>query len=73
MNLMDQVFRSFLNQFVIVFIDVILIYSANHEAHIEYLRVVLETLRNHHLFGKLSKYAFWLEEVTFLGHVIYVQ
>jgi len=58
---------------VIVFIDDILIYSKNREEHAEHLRVVLGILREHHLYGKLSKFEFWLEEVQFLGHLISAQ
>lgn len=73
MDLMNQVFEPFLYQFIIVFIDDILIYSPHYEAHAKYLKIILETLRTHHLFGKLSKYGFWLKEVVFLWHVISAQ
>ena len=56
---------------MVVFIDDILIYSRNREEHAEHLRVVLTVLKEHQLYGKLSKCEFWLEEVQFLGHVIY--
>ena len=70
MDLMNRVFKPFLDQFVIVFIDDILVYSHSREEHQEHLRVVLETLRAHKLFAKFSKCEFWLSSVSFLGHVI---
>jgi len=70
MNYMNRIFRRWLDKFVIVFIDDILIYSRTREEHADHLRVVLDVLREHQLYGKLSKCEFWLEEVQFLGHVI---
>jgi hypothetical protein len=70
MNLMNKVFMKFLNKFVVVFIDDILVYSKTEEEHIEHLRLVLGTLREHQLYAKFSKCEFWLKEVGFLGHVI---
>ena len=70
MDLMNQVFRPFLDQFVIVFIDDVLVYSRSEEEHEQHLRVVLQTLREHRLFAKFNKCEFWLERVQFLGHVI---
>ena len=70
MDLMNRVFKPFLDRFVIVFIDDILMYSHSREEHQEHLRVVLETLRAHKLFAKFSKCEFWLSSVSFLGHVI---
>jgi len=70
MDYMNTIFRPWLNKFVVVFIDDILIYSRNREDHVDRLRVVLDVLREHQLYGKLSKCEFWLEEVQFLGHVI---
>ena len=70
MDLMNRVFKPFLDRFVIVFIDDILVYSHSREEHQEHLRVVLETLRAHKLFAKFSKCEFWLSSVSFLGHVI---
>ena len=55
---------------MVVFINDILIYSQNKEEHADHLRIVLEVLREHQLYDKLSKCEFWLEEVQFLGHVI---
>ena len=73
MDYMNRIFRPFLDMFMVVFIDDILIYSKNKEEHADHLRVVLAVLREHQLYGKLSKCEFWLEEVQFLGHVISAQ
>ncbi|XP_050233220.1 uncharacterized protein LOC126681708 [Mercurialis annua] len=70
MDLMNRIFKPFLDQFVIVFIDYILIYSRTEEEHAHHLRIVLQTLREHQLYAKFSKCEFWLEEVAFLGHVV---
>ena len=73
MDLMNRVFRSVLDRFVIVFIDDILVYSrseAEHELHLSY---VLQTLREHQLYAKFSKCEFWLDRVAFLGHVISIE
>nr|ABA94837.1 retrotransposon protein, putative, Ty3-gypsy subclass [Oryza sativa Japonica Group] len=70
MNLMNKIFMEYLDQFVVVFIDDILIYSKNEEEHAEHLRLIMEKLRNHQLFAKFSKCEFWLDRVAFLGHVI---
>ena len=70
MNLMNKVFMEFLDKFVVVFIDDILVFSKNEEEHEEHLRMVLEKLREHQLYAKFSKCEFWLKEVVFLGHVI---
>ncbi|KAJ1695434.1 hypothetical protein LUZ63_012132 [Rhynchospora breviuscula] len=70
MDLMNRVFRDYLDNFVVVFIDDILVYSRTHEEHVNHLRAVLARLQEHQLFGKLSKCEFWLEKVAFLGHVI---
>ena len=73
MDLMNQVFQPYLDRFVIVFIDDILVYSGSSEEHLEHLRIVLLTLRERQLYAKLSKCQFWLDMVTFLGHVISVE
>ncbi|CAN6487285.1 unnamed protein product [Victoria cruziana] len=73
MDMMHRVFREYLDRFVIVFIDDILIYSSDRETHVQHLYIVLWTLRDHKLYGKLSKSKFWLEEVAFLGPVISAQ
>ena len=67
---MNKVFMEFLDKFVVVFIDDILVYSKNEEEHKEHLRLVLEKLRGHQLYAKFSKCEIWLKEVEFLGHVI---
>jgi hypothetical protein len=70
MDLMNHVFHKYLDSFVVVFIDVILVYSANHVEHEEHLKTVMKVLREKKLYAKLKKCEFWLEEVAFLGHVI---
>jgi hypothetical protein len=70
MYLMNKVFMEYLDKFVVVFIDNILIFSKNKEDHDEHLRVVLQKLRENQLFAKLSKCEFWFKEVSFLGHII---
>src|ERR1044072_7071221 len=67
---MTRVFRPFLDQFVVVFIDEILIYSKSKEEHEEHLRLVLDVLREKQLSANGSKCEFWMKEVKFLGHVI---
>jgi cell fate regulator YaaT (PSP1 superfamily) len=61
---------EYLDKFLVVFINDILIYSKNEEEHEEHLHLVLQKLRDHQLYAKLSKCEFWLKEVPFLGHVI---
>jgi hypothetical protein len=68
--LMNSVFMPELDKFVVVFIDDILIYSKNEEEHAQHLRIILMRLREHQLYAKFSKCAFWLEEIQFLGHVL---
>ncbi|KAK8583482.1 hypothetical protein V6N13_108843 [Hibiscus sabdariffa] len=70
MDMMNRVFRPYLDQFVVVFIDDILIYSRSEAEHDEHLRIVLQTLRDHRLYAKWSKCEFWLKKITFLGHVV---
>ncbi|KAL2317625.1 hypothetical protein Fmac_031501 [Flemingia macrophylla] len=70
MDYMNKIFHPFLDYFVVVFLDDILVYSKNHTEHEEHLRIVLQILKNKQLYAKLSKCEFWLEEVKFLGHVI---
>jgi hypothetical protein len=67
---MNSVFMPELDKFVVVFIDDILIYSKNEEEHALHLWIVLTRLREHQLYTKFSKCAFWLEENQFLGHVL---
>ena len=73
MDLMNRIFQPYLDQFVIVFIDDILIYSGSKEDHEEHLRVVLQILRENQLHAKFSKFQFWLNSVAFLEHVISVE
>jgi len=70
MEYMNPIFHPYLDQFVVVFIDNILVYSKSEEEHVEHLRIVLQVLKEKQLFAKLSKCEFWLGEVSFLGHVI---
>jgi hypothetical protein len=70
MNTMSRVFHDYLDQFTVVFIDDILIYSKTSEEHKEHLRKVLERLRSEKLYAKLDKCKFWLDSVSFLGYVI---
>ncbi|GJV61898.1 putative nucleotidyltransferase, ribonuclease H [Tanacetum coccineum] len=69
-DLMNRVCRPYLDKFVIVFIDDILICSKTREEHVDHLRLVLELLKKEKLYAKFSKCEFWLREVQFLGHVI---
>ncbi|WVZ91572.1 hypothetical protein U9M48_037724 [Paspalum notatum var. saurae] len=70
MNLMNKIFMDGLDKYVIVFIDDILVYSKTIEEHEEHLRKVLEKLRSHQLYAKFSKCEFWLERISYLGHII---
>ena len=70
MGLMNRVFQPYLDQFVVVFVDDILIYFQSEVEHEDHLRIVLQLLRDHQLFAKFSKCEFWLAEVGFLGHVV---
>lgn len=70
MDLMNRIFMPYLDNFVLVFIDDILIYSCCEAEHEEHLRTVLQTLRKHQLYAKLSKCKFWLDRISFLGHII---
>ncbi|WVZ51260.1 hypothetical protein U9M48_002419 [Paspalum notatum var. saurae] len=70
MYMMNSVFMNELDKFVVVFIDDILIYSKSEEEHKQHLRIVLNRLREHKLYAKFSKCAFWLKEVSFLGHIL---
>jgi hypothetical protein len=72
MYLMNKIFMEYLDQFIVVFIDDILIFSKTKEEHEMHLRLVFEKLRAHQLYAKFSKCVFWLTEVAFLGHVISV-
>ncbi|GJY37556.1 putative reverse transcriptase domain-containing protein [Tanacetum coccineum] len=70
MDLMNRVCKPYLDKFVIVFIDDILIYSKNKKEHEEHLRTILELLKKEELYAKFSKCEFWIPKVQFLGHVI---
>ena len=70
MDLMHRLFQPYLDRFVVVFVDDILIYSKSKEEHEDHLRIVLQALRDHQLYAKFSKCEFWLTEVRFLGHVM---
>jgi hypothetical protein len=70
MYLMNKVFIEYLDKFVVVLINDILVFSKNEKEHEKHLRLVLQKLREHQLYAKLSKCEFWLKEVSFLGHII---
>ena len=69
-RLMQDIFRPYLDEFVFIFSDDILIYSQSEEEHADHLKMVLQRLREHQLYAKLSKCEFWISEVLFLGHII---
>src|ERR1044072_5132347 len=69
-RLMNYIFMEYLDKFVVVYLDDILVYSKNEEEHAEHLRLILEKLREHKLYDKYYKCEFWLPEITYLGHVI---
>jgi hypothetical protein len=71
MSLMNEVFLEYLDNFIQVFIDDILIYSETTEDHEEHLHLVLHCLREHKLYGKLSKCSFYQSKIHYLGHVIF--
>nr|GFA75793.1 DNA/RNA polymerases superfamily protein [Tanacetum cinerariifolium] len=70
MDLMNQIFHEFLDKFVIVFIDDILVFSKSKKEHKDHLCTVLQTLRQEKLYAKFSKCEFWLSSVAFLGHIV---
>jgi hypothetical protein len=70
MDTMNRVFHDYLDQFTVVFIDDMLIYSRTSKEHKKHLRKVLERLRNEKLYAKLEKCEFWLDSMSFLRHVI---
>ncbi|GJU12120.1 putative reverse transcriptase domain-containing protein [Tanacetum coccineum] len=70
MDLMNRVCKPYLDKFVIVFIDDILIYSKDKKEHEEHLKVILELLKKEKLYAKFSKCEFWIPKVQFIGHVI---
>ncbi|KAM2897603.1 hypothetical protein COP2_007227 [Malus domestica] len=73
MDLMNRVFQPYLDRFVIVFINDILVYSKSKAEHARHLKLVLSSLREHQLYAKFSKCEFWLNQVAFLGHAISAQ
>jgi hypothetical protein len=70
MFLMNKVFMEYLDKFIMVFINDILVYTSGEEEHKEHLRLALQKLQEHRLYAKLSNCEFWMKEVAFLGHVI---
>nr|GFA38339.1 putative reverse transcriptase domain-containing protein [Tanacetum cinerariifolium] len=73
MDLMNRMCKPYLDKFVIVFIDDILVYSKNKKEHEEHLKAILELLKKEELYAKFSKCEFWIPKVQFLGHVIDIQ
>ena len=73
MDLMNRVFHPYLDQFVVVFFDDILVYSRDAQEHEQHLKIMLQILREKKLFAKLSKCDFLLKEVAFLGHIVSVE
>ena len=71
MDYMNRLFRPYLDKVVVVFIGDILIYLKTEEEHAKHLRLVLQILREQKLYAKLSKCEFWINEVKFLGHVVF--
>ena len=71
MNLMNMVLKPYLDKFVVVFIDDTLVYSKSKEEREEHLRVVLQVLKEKKLYAKFKKCEFWLDSVTFFGHVVF--
>jgi hypothetical protein len=67
---MNGMLHEYLDDFVVVFLDDILIYSQTEEEHERHLSLVLDSLRKNQFYAKLKKCPFWLSEVAFLGHVI---
>ena len=72
MDLMNRIFRPYVDQFVVVFIDDILAHSKDAQEHEQHLSIVMETLREK-LYAKISKCDFWLKKVSFLGHIVSVE
>ena len=70
MDLIQRVFQPYLDQFVVIFIDDIVVYSKSEEEHKKHLRLVLQTLRDHGLYAKFCKCEFWMNQISFLGHII---
>ena len=70
MDLMNRVFRPYLDKCIIIFINDILVYSGNSDDHEKHLRMVLQTMLDKQLYAKFSKCEFWMDKVAFLGHVV---
>ncbi|KAL6327001.1 hypothetical protein AAG906_012685 [Vitis piasezkii] len=70
MDMMNRIYRPYLDHFVVVFVDDILIYSKSREEHGHHLHMALQTLRENQLYAKLEKCDFWLQEIQFLGHMV---
>ena len=70
MDLMNWAFEDFLDKFVIIFIDDILVYSKNKEEHAKHLRSVLQRFQTKKLYAKFKKCEFWIDKVVFLGHTV---
>ena len=70
---MNKVFKQYLDLFIIVFFDDILIYSRNEEGHMSHLRIVLHTLKDRQVFAKFGKGEFLLQFVALLGQVLYIE
>ena len=70
MDLINRIFQPYLDKFIVVFIDDILIYSRDEAEYAGHLKTILQTLRDKQLYAKFSKSEFWLCEVRFLGHII---
>ena len=68
--MMNIIFGRYMDKFILIFIDDILVYSKNKEEHEEHLRVVLQVLREHHLYAKFSKCDFYKPQIQYLGHII---
>lgn len=70
MKMMNGIFREYLDEFVIIIIDDIVVYSTTREDHENHLQAVLGCLREHKLFAKLSKCSLWQKSIRFLGHIV---
>jgi hypothetical protein len=70
MCLMNGVLRDYLDKFVIVFLDDILVYSNSEEDHEQHLRMVLQVFREHQLYAKLRKCSFYQRQIHYFGHII---
>ena len=70
MDLMNKIYKDYLDQFIVVFVDDILVYSKTREEHEVHLRMALQILRENELYAKKEKCEFWMDEVNLLGHVV---